>query len=85
MIHFNDGVVGILRVLAKLGITADSNSIYSWNKRQKARIYKMNRKKMGSVKHHHKQIQAIRNRLGDRDEEKKAKTYEQDNFSYLAI
>ena len=85
MIHFNDGVVGILRVLAKLGIIADSNSIYSWNKRQKARIYKMNRKKMGSVKHHHKQIRVIRNRLGDRDEEKKAKTYEQDNFSYLTI
>ena len=51
MISFNAGMVGMFRVLAKLGIILGSNSIDSCNKRDKARIYQMNKKEIDLVKH----------------------------------
>ena len=44
VINFDDDIVGMLRTLAKLGITPGSNSIEYYNKRGKARIYKIIRK-----------------------------------------
>lgn len=43
MIYFNDGMFGMLRGLAKLGVTPDSNSIHYCDKRDKIRLYQMNR------------------------------------------
>ena len=39
VINFNDGMIGMLRVLAKLGIIPSSNFIDYCNKRDKDRIY----------------------------------------------
>lgn len=50
-INFNADTVGMLIVLAKLGITPGSNCIDYFNQRDHARIYQMNRKEMDSVKH----------------------------------
>ena len=68
MINFKDGMVGILRVLFKLGIIPGSNSIHCCSQRDKARIYYINRKEMYLVKHQCKQMRAIRRGFGDRDE-----------------
>ena len=75
LININDGMVGMLRVLAKLGIIPGSSFIDYCKERDKARIYQMNRKQMELVKRQRKQIRAIRKGLGDRDEEKERITY----------
>ena len=54
--NFNHGMAGILKVLAKLDVIPGSNSINCCNKRDKDRIYQMNRKEMDFVKHQRKQI-----------------------------
>ena len=46
-------MVRMLLVLGKLGIIPASNFIGYCNKKGKARIYQVNRKKMDLVKHHH--------------------------------
>ena len=59
VINLNNGLVRMLRVLAKLSITHGNNSVDYCNKRDAARIYQMNRKKTDSVKHQHKQMRAM--------------------------
>ena len=54
--NFNHGMAGILKVLAKLDVIPGGNSINCCNKRDKDRIYQMNRKEMDFVKHQRKHI-----------------------------
>ena len=68
VINFNNGMIWILRVLVKLGVISDSNSVDYCNKTDKARIYQMSRKKMDLAKHQRKQIWAIPKGFGDQDE-----------------
>lgn len=52
-------MVGMLRVLAKLGIILGSNTTDYYNKRDKARIYRIDTKEIDLVKPQGKQIRAI--------------------------
>ena len=72
VINFNDGLVGLLRVIAIFGIIPSSDSIACYNEKGKARIYQMNRKEMDLLKHQRKR--AIQRGFGDRGEEKEEKT-----------
>ena len=75
VINFNDGMVGITKVLTKLGMIPGSKCMsYCYQKDQK-RIYQMNRKETDTVKHRRKQLRAKRKGFVDRDEEKEGKTY----------
>ena len=75
VINFNDGMVGITKVLTKLGMIPGSKCITYCHQKDLKRIYQMNRKETVSEKHHRKQLRAKRKRFGDRDEEKEGKTY----------
>ena len=59
VINFSYVMVGMLRVLAKLGIILGSNTTDYYNKRDKARIYRIDTKEIDLVKPQGKQIRAI--------------------------
>lgn len=51
VIKFNDGKVGMFRVLVRLGIIPGSNCIDYCKQIEQAKIYQINRKELNSVKH----------------------------------
>ena len=75
VINFNDGMVGITKVLTKLGMIPGSKCITYCHQKDLKRIYQMNRKETVSKKDRRKQLRAKRKGFGDRDEEKEGRTY----------
>ena len=74
MINFNDGMVGMLWVLAELGITPGSNSIGYYNKRQSQNI--PNEQERNNLeKHQRKQVWSFRKRIWWLRWRKGGKTY----------
>ena len=80
VISFNDGAVGLIKVLEDLSLPAGIFSQYGANNRDILRVKRMNNKEKESVKSRRKSLRAKRKGFDDKNKETEGEVYSKGGF-----